>query len=106
MLTLFPNEIILPEGFIYVPEFISEKEEQELLQVISAIDLHSFIFRGFEAKRKAVSFGVDYHFDSRQLTRGAPIPVEFQPLIAKATNYLSLDKEIGALLVLDRKSVV
>lgn len=100
MITLFPDEIILPEGFLYVPGFITETEEQELLEFISTIELHNFTFRGFEAKRKAASFGVDYHFDSGQLTGGAPIPTAFNPLIDKVTNYLSLEKVIGELLVL------
>lgn len=44
---------------------------------------------------------MDYHFDSRQLTRGAAIPAGFQPLIGKVTSHLSLQKEIGELLVLE-----
>jgi alkylated DNA repair dioxygenase AlkB len=99
--TLFPNEPFLPEGFVYIPDFISEKEERELLQLISTIDLHTFIFQGFEAKRKSASFGVDYHFDSRKLTPGDPIPVGFHWLIDKAKSELSLEKEIGEVLVLE-----
>ena len=101
MATLFPTEFFLPDGFQYIPEFITEKEEQDLLKLISTIDLRIFIFRGFEAKRKSASFGADYHFDSRQLTPGAAIPLGFQPLIGKVTNHLSLQKEIGELLVLE-----
>lgn len=100
MLTLFPNELILPAGFLYVPDFITEHEEQRLLDVISNIALHNFTFRGFEAKRKAASFGFDYHFESGQLTSGAPIPLDFIPLIEKVSTYLSLQKEIAELLVL------
>ncbi len=50
MNTLFPDEPTLPEGFIYVPEFISEKEEIELLQLISTIELHTFIFPGIRSQ--------------------------------------------------------
>lgn len=98
---LFPITPLLPDGFMYVPDFISEAEEAELLRVIAGIELSAFIFQGFEAKRKSASFGVDYHFDSRKLTPGAPIPIAFQPLIDKVTNYLSLDQPIGELLVLE-----
>ena len=101
MSTLFPNHIILPEGFTYIPEFITEKEEQDLLKLISRIELQTFIFQGFAAKRKSASFGVDYHFNTRQLTQGAPIPVDFQPLIDKVTEHLLLGKEVGELLVLE-----
>jgi alkylated DNA repair dioxygenase AlkB len=100
MHTLFPDDTILPEGFRYVPDFISESEESELLQVISTIELHTFVFQGFEAKRKSASFGFDYHFDSRKLKQGAPIPAGFHPLVNKVRTYLSLDTEIGELLVL------
>src|SRR5690349_13672652 len=98
---LFPVTPILPEGFTYIPDFISENEEAELLEAISNIDLHTFIFQGFEAKRKAASFGVDYHFDSRKLTPGLPIPKEFTPLINKVVHALSINKEIGELLILE-----
>jgi alkylated DNA repair dioxygenase AlkB len=100
MHTLFPDDTILPEGFRYVPDFISESEESELLQVISTIELHTFVFQGFEAKRKSASFGFDYHLDSRKLKQGAPIPAGFHPLVNKVRTYLSLDTEIGELLVL------
>jgi alkylated DNA repair dioxygenase AlkB len=101
MQTLFPDEILLPQGFRYVPDFITQQEETELLQVISTIELRNFIFQGFEAKRKFASFGFDYHFDSRKLSRGAPIPDAFQPLIKKVTDHLSLTSPIGELLILE-----
>ncbi len=101
MNTLFPDQPTLPEGFMYVPEFISQQEEHELLGVISTIELQTFIFQGFEAKRKSASFGVDYHFDSRKLAPGQPIPSGFHPLIDKVKNDLALDKEIAELLVLE-----
>jgi alkylated DNA repair dioxygenase AlkB len=100
MHTLFPDVMTLPDGFLYVTDFISENEEIDLLKVISTIELHTFVFQGFEAKRKSASFGFDYHFDSRKLMQGAPIPAGFQPLINKVRTYLSLDREIGELLVL------
>ena len=73
----------IPEGFAYYPRFLSEEEEDELLQLISGIELHTFIFQGFPAKRKVKSFGFNYSFDSRKLSKGKEIPQAFLPVIER-----------------------
>lgn len=102
MLSLFPNEPAFPEGFSYTPDFISASDEENLLATISDIDLQTFVFQGFEAKRKFASFGFDYSFDQRKLNRGKNIPREFDDLIKKVTSHLSLpDSSVAELLVLE-----
>jgi alkylated DNA repair dioxygenase AlkB len=93
METLFPITSNYPEGFTYIPDFISPIEEQSLIQEVLKVDLHTFTFQGFEAKRKVMSFGLDYHFDSRSVSKGVPIPLFFQPLIQKLADYCSIKKE-------------
>lgn len=100
METLFPMEQILPEGFLYIPGFLSEQEEQDLLAEISSVELHTFTFQGYEAKRKVKSFGYNYHFNNRSVSRGDPIPPGFQPLIQKVSNEIPLSSsEFAELLV-------
>jgi alkylated DNA repair dioxygenase AlkB len=102
MLTLFPVEPVLPEGFAYSPDFLSEQEEMELTDIISSIELQTFVFQGFEAKRRFASFGMDYSFSQRKLNRGNPIPEGFRTLVNKITSYAALPPEsIGELLVLE-----
>ncbi len=48
MNTLFPIEPQLPEGFLYIPNFITGQEEIELVTGISKLELQTFIFLGFE----------------------------------------------------------
>lgn len=91
--TLFPIESRLPEGFQYFPEFISPEEEKELLAVIEDAELHTFIFQGFEAKRKVASFGYDWSFDHRRLSKGKDIPATLLPLIEKVAKHLSYNTE-------------
>jgi alkylated DNA repair dioxygenase AlkB len=79
-----------PVGFSYYPEFINEQEELDLLKYISTLPLHSFQFHGFEAKRKVASFGFDYSFEKRSLTKGKPIPSVFDPLVSKVANKLHI----------------
>lgn len=98
--TLFPLEPNYPQGFYYYPRFISSEEESQLLDIISKIELHTFQFQGYEAKRKVASFGYDYSFDKRSLSKGKDIPQEFQPLLEKVALQSGLDPaEIAELLV-------
>jgi alkylated DNA repair dioxygenase AlkB len=100
METLFTTLPHFPEGFRYFPEFITEKEESDLLEFISPIPLHNLQFQGFEAKRKVASFGYDYSFEKRSMSKGIRIPVQFDPFIEKVAGVISLEKEdIAELLV-------
>lgn len=99
MESLFPEYQPVPNGFNYIPDFLNADEENALVQLISKISLHTFIFQGYEAKRKVASFGYDYSFDKRTLTRGAEIPPEFQWLIRKVSDRLKMKDQFEALLV-------
>jgi DNA oxidative demethylase len=92
------NEPVVPavNGFRYVPGFIDESEEKLLIAFAQSLDLKPFIFHGFEAKRKTMSFGVDYHFDSREASPGLPIPGELDFLIAKTAALLKLNPALFA----------
>jgi alkylated DNA repair dioxygenase AlkB len=100
MNTLFPIELQFPEGFQYIPDFISEAEETELIQEVSKTALHTFVFQGYKAKRKVASFGQDWSFEHQKLSKGKDIPHVFQPLIEKVARHLALPKEAFAELLL------
>jgi alkylated DNA repair dioxygenase AlkB len=87
---LFPISYKLPDGFCYFENFLTLEEEDNLLNVIRKIEVKPMIFQGFEAKRKVASFGYDYSFDKRQLTRGKNIPAEFNDLILKVAAHLAI----------------
>jgi len=100
MNSLFPEENFYPQGFSYTTDFISVKEEEQLLNFIAQIGLHPFSFQGFEAKRKVASFGYDYNFDQSGLQKGKDIPVEFQPLIERVASHVGIAaEEIKELLI-------
>lgn len=97
METLFP---IYPEGFSYVPDFITVDEEDYLLGLIEQTEFHSFLFQGYEAKRRVASFGYDWNFERRVLTKGADIPNAFRPVIDKVAAHLAISGEQFAELLL------
>jgi len=96
---LFETKPFLPEGFVYVHDFISVEEEQELVHLIQSIPLHSFMFQGHEARRKVASFGYNYNFEQRALTKGNPIPSEFKSLVRSVEQKLSLPENSFAELL-------
>ncbi len=99
MNTLFPVELNLPEGFLYFPDFLTEEEEKLLCEKVLKVDLHIFNFQGFEAKRKIASFGYDYSFEKKALSKGTDIPPTFDFLIEKVAIHLSINKEAFAELL-------
>jgi alkylated DNA repair dioxygenase AlkB len=98
---LFEAEITnFPSGFYYTDNFIDDAEETLLIELIRTLELHTFVFRGYEAKRKVASFGYDYHFNDRSITKGEPIPEGFDFLLKKIAAHLGMDPaEFTELLV-------
>ena len=90
MTELFPISLKLPDGFTYYENFLSPDEEQELLKALKEIDVRPMIFQGFEAKRKTASFGYDYSFDSRKLTKGKETPAGLHWLVEKVAAHIGI----------------
>ena len=100
MLTLFDQLPVLPDGFHYYPDFITPGQEQQLLAAIQHIELHAMVFHDYTAKRKVASFGYDYSFSTRKLTKGNPIPEAFNCIIDPVAKHLLIEPEqIAELLV-------
>jgi alkylated DNA repair dioxygenase AlkB len=88
--TLFDIGPELPQGFTYQPGFISVEEERQLIDQIKQVELHNFIFQGYTANRRVASFGFDYSFDKRALSKGEDIPVAFSSLINKVSEHVNI----------------
>ena len=58
-----------PDGFVYRRNFVSELEEQELIEQIQKLSLVSFKYYQFTGKRRTASFGWQYEFGSDDITR-------------------------------------
>ena len=104
MQTLFPIEPNYPEGFSYIPGFITADEELQLYKEIRKTELHNFTFQGFTANRRVASFGYDYSFSNGSLTKGRDIPASFNYLIEKVAKHLSLMPEQFAELLITEYS--
>lgn len=100
MLTLFDELPVLPEGFHYYPDFITQAEEQQLMAAIQQLELHAMVFHQYTAKRKVASFGYDYNFSTRKLTKGMAIPDSFNWIIDRVAEQLFTSRDrIAELLI-------
>jgi alkylated DNA repair dioxygenase AlkB len=64
----------MPEGFSYRPEFLDASEERILLEALRSLPFKEAEYRGWQAKRRIVSFGGRYDFSRHSLNPAAPIP--------------------------------
>jgi alkylated DNA repair dioxygenase AlkB len=73
-LSLFARPVALPPGFRYLPDLISARQEAALVDAFKDLPFKEFEFQGFLGKRRVVSFGWKYDFNTRELRRSDDIP--------------------------------
>lgn len=83
----------LPEGLVHVRDFISPQEEADLLASIASLALTQAHYKSYRAKRRTLSFGSGYDFDTNVLTPAARIPEFLLPLREKVGRWLSTPAE-------------
>jgi alkylated DNA repair dioxygenase AlkB len=92
-LGLFDAPPALPEGMRLQPQLITPVEERELLALIEALPFEPFQFRGFEGRRRVVSFGWRYDFAQARLGPAEPMPGWLLPLQDRAADFLGMRPE-------------
>jgi alkylated DNA repair protein (DNA oxidative demethylase) len=83
--------IDVPEGFIYRSDFLSEGEEEQLLERIKDIEFSEFRMRDKIARRRVAHFGWLYGYDSAQIEPGPPIPEFLRSLQKRAAALLEIE---------------
>jgi alkylated DNA repair dioxygenase AlkB len=92
-LSLFELPANLPEGFFYRPNFISQTEEQELIEQIRRLSLVSFKYYQFTGRRRTASFGWQYEFGTDEITRAPELPPFLLPIRERAGKLFQLDAD-------------
>ena len=89
--SLFEVPAKVPAGFIYHQNFVSETEEQELIRQIQTLQLTPFKYYEFTGKRRTVSFGWDYEFGAKDITKASDMPAFLLPVRARAGTLFNID---------------
>jgi hypothetical protein len=79
-----------PEGFRYQPEIMSPEEECVLVERIAALPLAEFLFQGFAAKRRVLSFGWRYDFERGRFEKTEPVPGFLLDIRTRAAAFAGL----------------
>jgi alkylated DNA repair dioxygenase AlkB len=90
-LTLFDASAQVPDGFVYRENFISEAEEQELIQEIQKVHLEPFKYYQFTGKRRTASFGWQYEFGASEVTVAPELPPFLLSVRTRAGNVFNID---------------
>jgi alkylated DNA repair dioxygenase AlkB len=81
---LFARTPALPEGLVYRLDFLTPEEERALLDEIARLPLSEARYKAFTAKRRIVSYGAGYDFDSNDLMAAPPLPAFLRALRERA----------------------
>jgi len=88
MSLLFDEPLIA--GLGYREDFITQREERELLNHLAQLELAPFRFHGWLGNRKTQSFGWRYDFEDASFRPTEPLPVWLLPLREKAAAFAGL----------------
>jgi DNA oxidative demethylase len=81
----------LPQGLVFVPEFVSETEQAELLAFVNGVDFRGVQMHGVTAKRRVRQFGWHYSFESFRLTPADPVPDVFASIRDRSAALAGID---------------
>jgi alkylated DNA repair dioxygenase AlkB len=80
-------------GFSYYPNFITQEEEQNLINEIQLLTWQQVVLFGQIAKRRVVHFGMDYHYERRTVLPTQPIPEFLNEIKTRGAVLLKMRSE-------------
>ncbi|MBZ7927284.1 alpha-ketoglutarate-dependent dioxygenase AlkB (plasmid) [Ensifer adhaerens] len=83
----------LPEGFRYRRDAVPQDMQDELLREIPKLLFKAFDFHGFEGKRRVVSFGWKYDFDTAAVRKADDLPSFLLPLRELSAEFAGLSSD-------------
>ena len=87
------NPLLLPEGFAYQADVLTCAQEDELVRSICTLPFKAFEFRGFEGKRRTVSYGWRYDFNQQQLQKAERLAEFLRPIREIGARFAGLEPE-------------
>ncbi|XXB11709.1 alpha-ketoglutarate-dependent dioxygenase AlkB (plasmid) [Rhizobium sp. YTUHZ045] len=82
-----------PEGFQYSRDIVPADLQRSALEEIPVLPFKAFDFHGFEGKRRTVSFGWRYDFESQRMRKAEAIPSWLLPIREIAARFAEIVPE-------------
>jgi DNA oxidative demethylase len=90
----------LPEGLIYVPGFLTEAGEREVLAVLATFELHPYVLHDTPSRRLVRSFGLALVAGAYDVGPAAPIPAGLEWVRERCAGLMGREAdELADLLV-------
>jgi alkylated DNA repair dioxygenase AlkB len=96
------HAMTLPEGLIYVPGFLTETEERDVLAVLATFELHPYVLHDTPSRRLVRSFGLTLVAGAYDAGPAAPIPAGLQWLRKRCAALMGCEPEAVADLLVSR----
>jgi alkylated DNA repair protein (DNA oxidative demethylase) len=91
----------LPEGLTYVPGFLTETGERDVLAVLATFELHPYVLHDTPSRRLVRSFGLGQVTGAYDAGPAAPIPAELEWLRERCAALMGREPEETAELTLE-----
>lgn len=85
------QSLMMPSGFRYQEDIISEAEEASLVASLSKLELKPFEAHGHIGNRHVTSFGLRYDYATRRVERANPFPEFIEELRRRAAAFAKRD---------------
>ena len=69
-----------PEGLAYESDFLTSAEEAQLIQIVGHLPMEAARYKAYTARRRVVSFGGSFDYDSNRLLPAADLAAPLHPL--------------------------
>ena len=80
----------LPEGFCHEDGFLAEDEERGLIQLLDSMPFEPAVYKGYLARRKVVSYGGRFDYDSNELLPAAALAPALMPLRERVAAWMGV----------------
>jgi alkylated DNA repair dioxygenase AlkB len=81
----------MPEGLLYQEGFLSSEEEAGLLAEIRQLPFEEAKYKAYTAKRRIVSYGSSYDFETNVLGPAPEMPSFLHPLRTRVAKLIGMD---------------
>lgn len=99
--SLFEPSPAGPPGLVYAPDFLTPVEEARILERLAGLPFEPFQFRGYEGRRRVMSFGWRYDFNGSGLVPAEPMPDWLVPVRRRAETLAGVAAETFAHLLIN-----
>lgn len=87
---LDPPADALPAGMVYRSAFLSPEEEAALIALIRALPLEAAQYKDYTARRRVVSYGGSFDYDTHQLRPALPLIEALHPLRQRVADWAGI----------------